>query len=199
MTTIAPEKTSEVAVAIKDGLVVAFPSDTSYGLACDPRNLFSYNSLFKIKERPANKQISCIFRDIEQIKLWTKITKWQKEILLKNLPGPFTFLLEPNKNYPIKGQDGAVISIGVRIPYFSFTKALSQLLEFPYTATSANVSGNTPFYDSLAVLTEFENRKYQPGLVVDFGVLPVNPPSTVADLRNDKVTIIRDGTARVSY
>ena len=178
---------------ITKGKVVVFPSDTSYGLACNPSDPKAVERLFLTKNRPQNKQISCIFKDLDQIKKWAKVSPWQEMILKNNLSGPFTFLLEALDNYPLDGE-----LVGVRIPDNKLTNLLSQNLDFPYTATSCNITGEPEFYDSGKLIRYFSQREFKPDIVVDTGELPYNLPSTVASLVGDKVTTIRTGTKVVN-
>jgi L-threonylcarbamoyladenylate synthase len=177
---------------IRGGGVVVFPSDSSYGLAANPSDKAALKRLFKIKQRPDDRQVSCVFRDISQIEQWSHINKAQLRTLERNLPGPFTFLLQPRVAYPIEG-----MSVGVRIPDNSLTKALSYVLDQPYTATSANLSGWEPAYSLQDILQLFEGQIYQPDLILDVGKLPQYPPSAVVDIRGPRPKIIREGVAKV--
>jgi tRNA threonylcarbamoyl adenosine modification protein (Sua5/YciO/YrdC/YwlC family) len=194
MKLVDQEQLNLIARAIKNSKVVAFPSDTCYGLAVAIDDTKAISELYKIKSRDSNKKISYIFSDISQIEKWAKVSAWQKVILATNLPGPFTFVLSTNES-------GATYStvvdanktIGARIPDFWFTKKLSFTLGKPYSATSANLSQHPECYSSQDVLNEFSGKMFKPDIVVDFGVLKPNPPSGVYDLRGDKIICLRKG------
>lgn len=81
----------KAAEIIRAGGVVMIPTDTCYGLAADPYNERALQKLFAIKRRAPDKKISCIYSSIVQITEHVPLTAWQKSILEKNLPGPFTF------------------------------------------------------------------------------------------------------------
>ncbi len=177
---------------LKAGAVVAFPSDTSYGLAADPSNQDAMRRLYKIKGRDANIPVSCIFSDIDQIEDWAVVNPNQRKTLEKNLPGPFTLILEPRMTYPLGGQ-----TIGVRIPDSSVSKAIARAFGLPFTATSANRSGLEPTYSLEEIQQQFEGQIYQPDVIMDAGKLVKLPSSAVIDIREKKPKIIRQGVARL--
>ncbi|QQG50084.1 MAG: threonylcarbamoyl-AMP synthase [Candidatus Berkelbacteria bacterium] len=177
---------------IDGGGVVVFPSDSCYGLAADATNRSAVERLYKIKQRPFDKQISCIFRDLEQIEQWTVVGKSQRKTLERNLPGPFTFVLQARVGCPLEGE-----TVGVRIPDNSITRALAHTLGKPYTATSANISGEEVTYDLDEIFRNFERQIYQPDLILDAGKLPQYPTSAVVDIRKNRPVIIREGVAKV--
>lgn len=183
---------ASAAKIIKGGGVVVFPTDTCYGLATNPNKSDAVERLYKIKGRLAEKSISCIFQDLNQISSWANLEHFQKERLKKNLPGPFTFIIKANQNYPLKGE-----TIGIRLPDDKLTKALSQELDFPYTATSANISGQEPAYNLDEILNQFEGQIYQPDLVINAGPLLKGLLSTVVDITGYKPKIIRQGSGKL--
>lgn len=178
---------------IEAGAVVIFPTDTSYGMATNPLNPEAVNRLYKIKQRDENEPIACVFRDIDQVEQFGRVNARQLKILKRNLPGPFTFILEPKNNvlpWP---------TLGVRIPDYLFTKALSHETTVPFTATSANIHGQPATYSLQEILAQFEGKIYQPDLILNAGVLRRYPPSTVVDIRSDKPIILREGIARPKF
>jgi len=196
---INKDEIENIAKAIKIGQVVAFPSDTCFGLATNPLNQFALEKMFQIKGRDMGKKISLIFKDINQIKTYTNLSQWQERFLMLNLPGPFTFLLSPNENFLSKfplyfhGE-----KIGVRIPDFLFTKNLSLALDIPFTSTSANISGNKELYTSVGVYKEFFGKNNSPDFVVSSATLLETPPSSVILLKENNFEIIRDGKYKIN-
>ena len=133
---INPSQIEEIAHRIIKGEVGVIPTDTCYGLATNPNIKSAIEKVYKIKNRDLEKQISCIYKDLDQIKFWSSLTTEQEKIIENNLPGAFTFVLTPNINYPLEGE-----TAGIRIPDNEFIKQLSQALDIPYTSTSANLAG----------------------------------------------------------
>lgn len=128
---------------ILNGGCIIYPTDTVYGFGADATNQPAVERIFEIKGRKEGRGISSIFQSIDQIKQYTKLTFGQEKILRKYLPGPYTFLLKPAVNIKLASRliDEKEGTIGVRIPNHPFTKALAEVLDKPYTCTSANASG----------------------------------------------------------
>lgn len=177
---------------IEAGAIVVFPSDSSYGLATNPQSSEAIKRIFKVKERPYEKNISCIFKSIEQISLWAEVGSSQQRILERNLPGPFTFILKTRVACPLEGD-----TIGVRIPDSSLTKALAHTLDIPFTATSANRSGLEAAYSLADIYQQFDGQIFQPDLILDAGKLPQYPASAVIDIQSNKPKTLREGVARI--
>jgi L-threonylcarbamoyladenylate synthase len=181
----APEAIQAAADCIAAGRVVAFPSDTCYGLAVDPTNPAAMRKLYQIKARPQEKAVSCVFRSIDAIGEWAELIAELRAVLKNNLPGSFTFLLKPTGAYPLDGL------VGARIPDHPFTQALSEAIG-QFTATSANRSGEPPCYSIGEMLAQLKNGEL-PDLTIDIGLLSVVPPSTVVNLTTSPPTIVRQG------
>ncbi|MFH0928214.1 MAG: L-threonylcarbamoyladenylate synthase [bacterium] len=176
------------AAIIKNGGVVVYPSDTSYGLACDPTNPEALRKLCKIKSRDLGKPVSYNFGSIEGIGKFCELTSEQINILRDNLPGPFTFLLTPKPGIFEAGE-----KIGVRLPDSPVVSALSLALGGPFTATSANLAGEPACYSPEAIIKTFVGAPVQPDLLLDAGPLPPIPASTVVDLTVTPPQTIRLG------
>ncbi len=169
----------KASIIIKSGGIVVFPSDTSYGIASDPLNNESYRKVYSIKQRDPNQPISFIFKVIQSVEKVINLTKEQVIILEKNLPGPFTFVVKNNTSY-FKHS----FTIGIRIPNSPITQSLSKHLDNPYTATSANLSGQHTCYSVKEFLDQIQQTGIKPDLILDAGTLPTNPPSTVINIED---------------
>lgn len=182
----------EIAKRIIKGETVVIPTDTCYGLAANPNVKSAIENVYKIKKRDLEKQLSCIYNDLEQIKNWTSLNSQQEKILEDNLPGAFTFILEPSSNYPLWGE-----TAGIRIPDFIFTRMLSKELNIPYTSTSANLAGEPSCYSIEEFLKQIKNHPFKPDLIIDAGRLPYQEPSTVIDIRTNDIKILREGSGKL--
>ncbi len=183
------ERTANLLQTIfKRGGVIAFPSDTAYGLAADPRNSAAVEKIYRMKGRSPKKAIGCIFESIEKAKEWALIGSEQEKIVRMHVPGAFTFILPATDQYPMQG------AVGVRIPNSELTRSLSEILHAPYTATSANISKRPSLYTVADVLHEFENSKVLPDVILHGGLLVAGSISTVVDLTGDMPKIRRQGS-----
>lgn len=177
---------------LKKGGLVIFPSDTVYGLLCDATNEKAVKKLIEFKNRPPGKAIS-VFCNFDLANQLVKITDQQLTILKQILPGPFTIVL-PSKHIVNKLLESEKGSLGIRIPAFQLINRLIQKFGKPVTATSANTAGRPAHYSVSTLLNELsEKQKKLIDLVVDAGTLPRNKPSTVIDLTQPDIKILRQG------
>ncbi|MFA6080850.1 MAG: L-threonylcarbamoyladenylate synthase [Patescibacteria group bacterium] len=178
--------------ALKSNGLVVFPSDTVYGLLCDATNEPAVKKLITFKNRPAGKPIS-VFSNLEFIDELVKIKENQKKLIREIVPGPFTFVF-PSKHKVNKLLESESGTLGIRIPMYQHIKVLVNQFKKPITATSANLAGSSPHYSIKSLLNELsEKQKQQIDLIVDAGELPRNKPSTVVDLSESDVQILRQG------
>ena len=114
----------------------------------------------------------------------------------KFLPGPLTLIFRRRPAIP-STVAGGLETLGIRIPNCPVTSQLSSLVDFPYTATSANPSAGATPYSVSEVLSQFEGDLVQKiDLILDAGVLPRVLPSTLVDLSTQPPQILREGPVR---
>jgi len=173
---------------LRDGEIVAFPTDTVYGLGANAFYSPGIIKLFEAKGRDANKAIAVLIGDIEQINMLTDQINENAVILAKKFwPGGLTIVLPKKIELPELLSAGN--SIGIRMP--NHPVAIELLREFgPIAATSANLSGKTNPQDAHDVLQQLNNRV---PLILDGGKCPGGIPSTVIDCSTDEIQILRAG------
>jgi L-threonylcarbamoyladenylate synthase len=171
---------------------VVFPSDTVYGLLVDVYNEEAVRKLIAFKNRPPGKPIS-VFVDWDFLYELVLVSEKQKELLKNILPGPFTVVLRSKgKVCPLLESEKK--TLGVRIPDYQPVNQLIKKIKKPVTATSANLSGRPPHYSIESLLKQLpESKKKLVDFVVDAGKLPRNKPSTVIDLVEENIKILRQG------
>lgn len=180
--------------ALKQGKVLAYPTDTSYGLAVDAGNISAIKKLYKIKGRNFNKPVHVVMPSIAYAK---KIVKWDKaadKLSRKFFPGPLTLILA----LKAKGVGYRRLSansgwLGIRLPNNDIAMDLAKYLKRPITTTSANVSGKKDCYSANDIISQFQNQKYKPDIIINAGKLPQRKPSTLVKIGHDKIEIIRHG------
>lgn len=179
--------------ALKKGKVVAYPTDTSYGLAVDATNLSAIKRLYKIKGREFNKPVHIIPPNIGQAK---KIVRWDgraNKLVNKFWPGPLTLVLGlRTKGLSFRQLSARSGFLGVRMPKNQIALDLAKYLGRPITTTSANISGQKDAYSGKDVLGQFKKQKLSPDILINAGGLPKRKPSTVVKL-NDSWEILRSG------
>lgn len=173
------------------GLIVA-PSDTVYGLVCDATNEAAVKKLIQVKNRPPGKPISVFSDGFRMMDKLVETTN-HKELLKRLLPGPFTVIL-PSRHVVCSLLESERKTLGVRFTTFSWIQELVRMYGKPLTATSANISGRPPHYESNGFMQELSSEKKNLiDYVVDRGKLPRNKPSTIVDLSGSTVQLLRKG------
>lgn len=181
---------AEACRIIKEGGIVAFPTETFYGLGVKYDNTSALEKLYEIKKRPKEKAMPLIISDIKMLGMVSSsVNDIAKKLMSKFWPGPLTLLLNSKKDLSefIVGETGKV---AVRIPGKSFALDLARALEFPITATSANISGMPPADTPWNVVMHFGDSL---DLLLDAGNTPGGKPSTIVDASGDEIRIMRKG------
>lgn len=201
----ATKDIKEAARFIEEGRVVGFPTGTSYGLAADTQQGFALQRVRNLKKRDSQKTFTVFMQE----KLWDaflELTPAERKLLLAAKNKPLTLLVTPKENLQHLAQDGRV---GLRVIDHPLMLALAESVEVPLTATSANVAGESACRSSQEVLETFPGKVtlspheaarmrdtvYDLSLacVLDGGALPQNPPTTIAQLKEGQIEIVREG------
>ena len=184
------EQIAAAATVIKQGGVVAYPTETYYGLAVDPFNHNALQRLFDLKQRPAAKPILTLIADTPQLACLAEyIPPLFEPLMTRYWPGPLTlvFPAQPTISSLLTAGTGTV---GARISSNPVAQALVKLVASPITATSANISGKSAAL-SLADLNEQFGIKLD--LVVDAGSTPGGVGSTVVGYDHNALVVLRQG------
>jgi L-threonylcarbamoyladenylate synthase len=179
---------------LKRGGIVAFPTETFYALGVKFDLADSLRRLHALKRRPVEKAMPLIIGDTETLSALThEVNPAARELMERFWPGPLTIL------FPAAGGlSEYIVSRGkaaVRVPGESFALRLARAAGFPLTATSANPSGLPPAQDAEAVIAYFGGDI---DLVVDSGGAPGGLPSTVVEVTENRITVIRRGAIEPS-
>ncbi|MFA6184717.1 MAG: L-threonylcarbamoyladenylate synthase [Candidatus Shapirobacteria bacterium] len=183
----------EAVKVLRSGGLVVFPSDTVYILTVDPTNEKAVKKLLSFKNRWTGKAISIAVLNKKMAKDYVELSENGENIYTNLLPGPFT-IVSNGKGKVAKGIEAENGTLGIRIPDNKYISDLIKLLGRPVTATSANLSGRTPNYSIASFLKTLSNKKKKMiNLIVDVGKLPRNKPSTVIDVTESELKILRRG------
>jgi L-threonylcarbamoyladenylate synthase len=172
------------------GGIVAFPTESFYGLGVRYDNLPALERLYTIKQRPKEKSMPLIIGNRELLDgIAASINRVSEELMEKFWPGPLTVLLPARSGLPEFVTAGTG-KIAVRMPGQSIALHLARALDFPVTATSANISGMPPADDPDDVIQYFGDSL---DLLIDGGTTPGGEPSTIVDATGDGIRIVRQG------
>jgi L-threonylcarbamoyladenylate synthase len=183
-----PEAITRAVTVLKNGGLVAIPTDTVYGVAAQVHDSQAIERIYRVKERSENKAIAVLIGEMAQLSsvagLQTQIARRLAEAFW---PGGLTLVLPRHAGLPENLSPQP--TIGVRMPDHSFTRRLLTLTG-PLATSSANLSGGPNPRNAQEVLAQLDGRIE---LVLDGGDAPGGVPSTVVDCTGDKIIILRQG------
>lgn len=171
------------------GGIIAYPTETLYGLGAKYDLEDALIRIFTLKNRPEEKALTLIIGDPAQLALIAdSIPDIAKDMMHDFWPGPLTLVFRARKNIP----KSLVLNdtVAARIPGDSFALRLARAVPFPFTATSANISNLPAAQDASTVLSYFNDNI---DLIIDGGSTPGEPPSTIVDVTENDAKIIRHG------
>jgi len=173
--------------AINDGAIAVFPTDTVYGLGCNPYNHDAVLSLYEIKKRKKTKPFPVIGYSKKELEKIAEFNPLEEKIAEKFWPGPITLILkvkdkEIQKSLDLEGK------IAVRVPNNQCVLALLKECKL-LVGTSANISGATPFNDP----KECSENLSGYDLFIDGGIISSQGESTIVEIENNDVKILRKG------
>ena len=182
------KKTSQI---IKEGGIVVFPTDTVYGIGCNPYNEKAVKKIYEIKSREKIKALPVLAYSIDIVKKIVVIDKFTENILQKNWPGPLTLILEL-KDQELKKSLNLQNKIAVRIPDSDCTLKLLEKCEL-VVGTSANISGNASYTDPNNCIKNIKNYD----LFLNGGTITSKGESTIIEIENEEIKIIREGVLKI--
>jgi L-threonylcarbamoyladenylate synthase len=174
---------------LRRGGVVAYPTDTLYGLAVDPRSEAAVRRLFEVKQRTAGHAVPLIAADLAQACEAGILSDLARRVAQTFWPGPLSLVVPatPIICSGILAPDG---SVAIRVPASPIARSLAEELGFPITATSANLSGSPATVSPVLVAEQLGSRV---DMVLDGGITPGGLPSTIVDLRGSRPRLVRAG------
>lgn len=201
---------------LQSGVVVTFPTETSYGLACDMTNKEAVEKVYIIKKRPIDNPLSMLVASIEMAREYVEFSEKALELAEQYWPGALTLVLPakiPNPKFQAPNPKCQMINkskiqntkfkihllphqttIALRISSHPFAQKLVQQFGRPISATSANISGSENIYDPDILLKQFNEVSPKPDILIDAGVLPSVPPSTIVEVEGEEVRVLRKGS-----
>ena len=182
------EGVQKAASAINDGAVIVFPTDTVYGLGCNPYNHDSVLSLYKIKKREKTKPFPVLGYSKEELEKIAEFSPLEEKIAEKFWPGAITLILKV-KDQEIQKSLSLGEKIAVRVPNNKCTLLLLKECKL-LVATSANISGTEPFSDP----EECNENLTGYDLFMDGGIISSEGASTIVEIENNNVNILRKGS-----
>src|SRR5262245_264241 len=178
----------EAANLVRRGLVVAYPTDTVYGLAVDPRNADAVKRLFALKGRPESSALTLVAADLAHVRAAGEMTADAERLAARWWPGPLTIVVRAQAILAREMLAGGS-TVGIRIPDHDVAIALARDTGFAITATSANRSGAAAASTAGGVADALPDVD----AIVDAGPVRGGAPSTIVDASVQPPTLLRAG------
>jgi len=195
MKTLIVEKTDEKSLSvlgdiIKNNGIVAFPTETVYGLGANVYSETAVKKIYQAKGRPSDNPLIVHLADIEDIpKIAREIPENAKKLIEKFAPGPFTLILKKQPDIPDIVTAG-LDTVGVRIPENPTARAFIRAAKVPIAAPSANISGKPSPTKAEHVIADLNGRV---DAIIAGGNSAVGVESTIIDVTGEVPTVLRPG------
>jgi tRNA threonylcarbamoyl adenosine modification protein (Sua5/YciO/YrdC/YwlC family) len=186
-----PRKVRRAVEALEGGGVIAYPTDTVYGLGCDIANKHAVDRLYAIKGMEKTHPLAFVCPDLGDIARYAIVDNQVYRVLRHFLPGPYTFILEATREVP-KLVQMTRRNVGIRVPACEVTRTLARELGRPLVSTTAGRPGEDALIDPHEIDTVFRGL----ALVLDAGAGGL-VPTTVIDLTKAPPEIVREGAGPV--
>ena len=184
-----PRRIQKAAEMLEAGKVIAYPTDTVYGIGCDLHNRKAVDRIYRIKGLSRGKRLAFICQDLSNISEYALVTDFAYRWLRRLLPGPYTVVLPASRNVPkILLQKRR--QVGIRVPDSFICMELCRCLGRPIISTSATDPDTGEILLDPDVLKERLGKDLD--LIIDGGLL-TKEPSTVVSLLDDEIEVLREG------
>jgi tRNA threonylcarbamoyl adenosine modification protein (Sua5/YciO/YrdC/YwlC family) len=189
-----PRKIKQVVEVLANGGIIAYPTDTYYGIGCDLFNKASIEKIYQLKRRSHVEPFSFICSDLKNISEYAQVTNYAYKTMKRLLPGPYTFVLEGSRLVP-KIMLTKRHTLGIRVPDNAICLAIVQDLGHPVITTSATHPETKSILSTPQEIKE--NLGHAIDLIIDGGAVP-GKPSSVISLIGDTPEVLREGSGDVS-
>jgi len=189
-----PRKLARAVQVLREGGVIAYPTDTVYALGCDISNKKAIDRIHRMKRMRDDQLLSFVCPDLSDIARYGIVQDYAYRIMRKIFPGPYTVLLNATREAP-KVLRQSRKTVGIRIPNHPIALALSRELGQPVASTSASIEG-----EQLVDPRDMEDRFPELELVIDGEIESGGlTPSTILDLSGEAPVLVREGAGPVDF
>jgi tRNA threonylcarbamoyl adenosine modification protein (Sua5/YciO/YrdC/YwlC family) len=188
-----PRKIQRAVAALNAGELIAYPTDTVYGLGCDLLNKGALDRLYQAKNMPRSQSLALVCVDLSDIARYCIVDNATYRLLRRLLPGPYTFILPATREVP-KTLCPKRTQVGIRVPAHAVPRAIAQALGRPLLSTTASPFGGEPLQWPQEIAEQFP----QLSLVLDGGPGGI-VPTTVIDLTKEPPEVVRQGAGPIDF
>lgn len=185
----------QAAMAVKDGKIIAMPTESCYVLACRLDDKAAADRLRQIRGVDEKHHLTLLCRDLSELGSYAKVDNWQFRMIKAATPGSFTFILDATKEVPRRLSHPSRKTIGLRVPGNKIMQALLEEVGSPLIGTTLIMPGEEdPITDPDVIR---ENLEHEVGIVIDGGACSF-VPTTVIDLSGTEPVLVRRGQGDAS-
>lgn len=190
-----PRRIAEIVATIRNGGLLAYPTDSSYALGCQIGDKRAMDRIRRIRKTDKNHNFTLVCSDLSEISLYARIDNWAYRLIKSLTPGPYTFILQATREVPKRLQNPRRKTIGLRVPDHAIVQAMLEALGEPIMSSTLTLPGDdTPLTD----VDEIEARiGHQIDLIVAGGATGIEPTSVI-DLSEGSIKILREGRGDVT-
>ncbi len=190
-----PRRIAEVVATIRNGGLIAYPTDSSYALGCHIGDKHAMDRIRAIRKADSKHNFTLVCSDLSEISLYARVDNWAYRLIRSRTPGPYTFILAATREVPKRLQNPKRRTIGLRVPDHAIVRAILESLGEPIMSSTLTLPGDDmPLTDA----NEIDERiGHQVDLIVDGGAVGIEPTSVI-DLSGGSVEILRKGRGDVS-
>jgi tRNA threonylcarbamoyl adenosine modification protein (Sua5/YciO/YrdC/YwlC family) len=183
-----PRVVDRAVAVLSSGGLLAYPTDTYYGIGCDLFDKRAIERIYQLKQLPRTHELTFICADMAEVSRYAIVENAAYRVLRRKTPGPFTFILPATRLVPdlvLRRQK----TVGIRVPDSPVALALVRALAHPVISTSAATSDGEVLIDARDIK---EKLGHALELILDAGYRP-NEPSSVVDLTGPEPVVVRQG------
>lgn len=178
----------QVVAVLEQGGVIAYPTDTTYGVGCDILSGKAIERIYRLKGKSRKDTLSFVCADLSHLADYAVVSNAGFRLMKRLLPGPYTFVLKSTK-LPPRVLQTSQKTVGIRVPDHPIPLALVQMLGRPIVNTTANRSGGPPFIHAEDI---DEVLGHGIDLIIDGGPI-AGALSTVVAIEGEEVNVLREG------
>ena len=186
---------TQIVERVRAGAVIAYPTDSCYALGCHLDDRDAADRLRRIRDFDRHHQFTLVCRDLSEIATYARVDNRQFRLLKQLTPGPYTFILEATKTLPKRVAHDKRKTIGIRVPEHVVAQALLETIDEPLISCTLQFPGDDEPVSSPDDHRERLDRAVD--IVIDGGFCGT-VPTTVLDLSDETVRVVREGKGEVA-
>ena len=190
-----PHRVKKIVADIRDGAVIAYPTDSSYALGCRIGDRNAVKRIERIRKKDKRHNFTLVCADLSEISVYARVENWAYRLIKSLTPGPYTFILPATRQLPKILAHPKRRTIGIRVPDHPLVRAMLEELGEPIMSSTLMLPGDDrPLTDPV----EIEERiGHEIAAIVESGPVGIEP-TTVLDMSGGAVEVLRVGLGDVS-